>query len=62
VSRMVVGGMKVVGIYIWVNENLFKNSTLVLCQTVKGVADAAPIRESSWDERLLIHISLSPRR
>ncbi|GJR24549.1 protein ODR-4 [Tanacetum coccineum] len=62
VSRMLVGGMKVVGIYIWVNENLFKNSTLVLCQTVKGVADAAPLRESSWDERLLIHISLSPRR
>ncbi|PWA54004.1 oxidoreductase, zinc-binding dehydrogenase family protein [Artemisia annua] len=62
VSRMLVGGMKVVGIYIWVNENLFKNSTLVLCQTVKGVADAAPIRDIGWDERLLIHISLSPRR
>ncbi|XP_076910840.1 uncharacterized protein LOC143568609 [Bidens hawaiensis] len=62
VSRMLVGGMKVVGIYIWVNENLFKNSTLVLCQTVKGVADAAPIRDIVWDERLLIHISYSPRR
>lgn len=62
VSRMLVGGMKVVGIYIWVNENLFKNSTLVLCQTVKGVADAAPLRDFGWDERLLIHISLSPRR
>ncbi|KAM0036643.1 hypothetical protein Hdeb2414_s0014g00428861 [Helianthus debilis subsp. tardiflorus] len=62
VSRMLVGGMKVVGIYISVNESLFKNSTLVLCQTVKGVADAAPIRDSNWDERLLIHISYSPRR
>ncbi|XP_024981225.1 protein odr-4 homolog [Cynara cardunculus var. scolymus] len=62
VSRMLVGGMKVVGIYIWMNESLFKNSTLVLCQTVKGVADAAPFRESDWDERLLIHISYSPRR
>ncbi|KAJ9552362.1 hypothetical protein OSB04_016407 [Centaurea solstitialis] len=61
VSRMLVGGMKVVGIYIWVNESLFKNSTLVLCQTVKGVADAAPFREFDWDERLLIHISVSPR-
>lgn len=62
VSRMLVGGMKVVGIYIWVNENLFKNSTVVLCQTVKVVADAAPLRDISWDERLLIHISYSPRR
>ncbi|KAI7730305.1 hypothetical protein M8C21_019898 [Ambrosia artemisiifolia] len=62
VSRMLVGGMKVVGIYIWVNESLFKNSTLVLCQTVKGVADAAPVRDFGWDERLLIHISFSPRR
>lgn len=62
VSRMLVGGMKVVGIYIWMNESLFKNSTLVLCQTVKGVADAAPLREFDWDERLLIHISYSPRR
>ncbi|KAK9076836.1 hypothetical protein SSX86_005170 [Deinandra increscens subsp. villosa] len=62
VSRMLVGGMKVVGIYIWVNESLFKNSTLVLSQTVKGVADAAPIRDFGWDERLLIHISYSPRR
>ncbi|KAI3701717.1 hypothetical protein L6452_26996 [Arctium lappa] len=62
VSRMLVGGMNVVGIYIWMNESLFKNSTLVLCQTVKGVADAAPLREFDWDERLLIHISYSPRR
>ncbi|KAI3754703.1 hypothetical protein L1987_54491 [Smallanthus sonchifolius] len=62
VSRMLVGGMKVVGIYIFVNESLFKNSTLVLCQTVKGVADAAPIRDFGWDERLLIHITYSPRR
>ncbi|KAL4564339.1 hypothetical protein LXL04_028399 [Taraxacum kok-saghyz] len=62
VSRMLVGGMKVVGIYIWMNESLFKNSTLVLCQTVKGVADAAPIRDFGWDERLLIHISYSPSR
>ncbi|KAF5758128.1 hypothetical protein HanXRQr2_Chr16g0725791 [Helianthus annuus] len=30
--------------------------------TVKGVADAAPIRDSNWDERLLIHISYSARR
>lgn len=32
VSRMLVGGMKVIGIYICVNETLFKNSTVVLCQ------------------------------
>lgn len=62
VSRMLVGGIKVVGIYVWVGETAFKNSTLILCQTVKGVADAAPLSESGWDERLLVHISYSPRR
>ncbi|KAI4337569.1 hypothetical protein L6164_015967 [Bauhinia variegata] len=29
---------------------------------VKGVAEAAPILESDWDERLLVHICYSPRR
>ncbi|XP_052190084.1 uncharacterized protein LOC127799886 [Diospyros lotus] len=62
VSRMLLGGMKVLGIYIWTNESSFKNSTIILCQTVKGVAEAAPLLETDWDERLLIHISYSPRR
>ncbi|KAL8150474.1 hypothetical protein V2J09_020282 [Rumex salicifolius] len=60
VSRMLVGGVKVIGIYTWVGDAAFKNSTLVLCQTVKGVAEAAPLLDS--DERLLIHICYSPRR
>ncbi|KAK7311725.1 hypothetical protein RJT34_10036 [Clitoria ternatea] len=59
VSRMLVGGMKVVGLYIWVSDAAFKNSTIMLCQTVKGVADAAPV---DWDERLLLHICYGPRR
>ncbi|KAK9930110.1 hypothetical protein M0R45_027166 [Rubus argutus] len=62
VSRMLVGGMKVVGIYIWISDSAFKNSNIVLCQTVTGVAKAAPLSESGWDERLLIHICYSPRR
>ncbi|KAJ7958880.1 protein odr-4-like [Quillaja saponaria] len=62
VSRMLVGGMKVVGIYIWISESAFKNSTRGLCQTVKGVADAAPLLETDWEERILVHISYSPRR
>ncbi|KAK3031950.1 hypothetical protein RJ639_037111 [Escallonia herrerae] len=62
VSRLLLGGMKVVGIYIWVNESTFKNSTIALCQTVKGAAEAAPLLEVCLDERLLIHISYSPRR
>jgi hypothetical protein len=32
VSRMLVGGIKVVGVYVWVNDNAFKNSTIMLCQ------------------------------
>ncbi|XP_054799004.1 uncharacterized protein LOC129303604 isoform X2 [Prosopis cineraria] len=62
VSRMLVGGIKVVGIYIWVSESAFKNSTVVLCQTVKGVAEAASSLWTDWDERLLLHICYSPRR
>lgn len=62
VSRLLVGGVKVVGIYVWVGETSFKNSTLVLCQTVKGVAGAAPLLEHGSDEMLLLHISYSPRR
>lgn len=62
VSRMLLGGMNVVGVYVWATENSFKNSTTILWQTVKGVAEAASFYESDLDERLLIHISYSPRR
>ncbi|KAG9439948.1 hypothetical protein H6P81_020113 [Aristolochia fimbriata] len=62
VSRLLLGGANVIGIYIWATENSFKTSTTLLWQTVKVVADAAPCYESDLDERLLIHISYSPRR
>lgn len=62
VSRMLLGGMNVIGVYVWVSESSFKNSTLTLCQTVKGVAEAAPCVDAGSDDRLLIHISYSPRR
>ncbi|XP_015063247.1 protein odr-4 homolog isoform X2 [Solanum pennellii] len=62
VGRMLVGGVKVVGIYIWTNESSFKNSTITLCQAAKAVAEAAPLLEVHWDERLLVHIGYSPLR
>ncbi|XP_077214416.1 oxidoreductase, zinc-binding dehydrogenase family protein [Tasmannia lanceolata] len=62
VSRMLLGGMNVVGIYVWAVESSFKASSTILWQTVKGVAEAAPFYESGMDERLLIHISYSPTR
>ncbi|CAM8914306.1 unnamed protein product [Rhodiola kirilowii] len=62
VSRMLPGGMKVVGIYIWISESSFKGSANMLCQTLKGVAAAGPSSDSDSNERLLIHISYSPRR
>ncbi|XP_047327007.1 protein odr-4 homolog [Impatiens glandulifera] len=62
VSRMLLGGIKVVGIYVWTSESSFKNSTLTLCQTVKGVAEASTLLKLDSDDRLLIHISYSPRR
>ncbi|KAF2323890.1 hypothetical protein GH714_003723 [Hevea brasiliensis] len=63
VSRMLLGGVNVVGIYVWISDASFKNSTITLCQmTVEGVAEAAPILETDYDKRLLMHISYSPRR
>ncbi|MCE2055987.1 hypothetical protein HAX54_043892 [Datura stramonium] len=62
VGRMLVGGVKVVGIYVWTNESSFKNSTIMLCQAAKAVAEAAPLFEVDWDERLLVHIGYSPLR
>ncbi|KAE8659224.1 hypothetical protein F3Y22_tig00116964pilonHSYRG00363 [Hibiscus syriacus] len=62
VSRMMVGGVKVIGIYVWASVVAFKNSTMVLCQTVKGIAEAVSLLEDDLDERLLIHICYSPRR
>ncbi|XWS14872.1 hypothetical protein CRYUN_Cryun35bG0046100 [Craigia yunnanensis] len=44
------------------SEAAFKNSTMVICQTVKGVAEAASFLDDDIDERLLIHICYSPRR
>ncbi|KAK4341996.1 hypothetical protein RND71_037812 [Anisodus tanguticus] len=60
VGRMLLGGMKVVGIYAWTNESSFKNSTITLCQAAKAVAEATPLLEVDWDERLLLHIGYSP--
>ncbi|XP_057794220.1 uncharacterized protein LOC131010624 [Salvia miltiorrhiza] len=62
VSRMLLGGMRVVGVYIWVSESLFKNSTITLCQSVIGVAQAASTMMDDLNERLLLHISYSPLR
>ncbi|CAA7051957.1 unnamed protein product [Microthlaspi erraticum] len=62
VSRMLLGGVKVVGIYVWASESAFKNSTLILCQAIKGVTDAIRHLDPGLDEALLIHICYSPRR
>lgn len=62
VRRMLPGGVKVVGVYVWASETAVKNSTLMLCQTVKAVAEAAPFSVNDSEERLLIHICYSPRR
>ncbi|KAH0695975.1 hypothetical protein KY289_013457 [Solanum tuberosum] len=60
VGRMLVGGVKVVGIYVWTNESSFKNSTITLSGgshvAAKAVAEVAPLLEVDWDERLLVHI------
>lgn len=29
---MLLGGVKVVGVYVWASDSAFKNSTMILCQ------------------------------
>lgn len=62
VSRMLLGGVKVVGIYVWASDSAFKNSTMILCQAIKAVSDAIRHLDPALDEALLIHICYSPRR
>ncbi|CAA6657837.1 unnamed protein product [Spirodela intermedia] len=62
VARLLLGGMHVVGIYVWTSESSFKASSLVLWQTVREVAQATPFYENDPQERLLVHASYSPRR
>ncbi|CAO2205415.1 unnamed protein product [Urochloa humidicola] len=61
VSRLLLGGMGVIGIYIWASEASFKaTSPAVLSQVIRAVSQASYGR--AFTERLLIHISYSPRR
>ncbi|KQJ94748.1 protein odr-4 homolog [Brachypodium distachyon] len=63
VSRMLLGGMSVIGIYIWASEGSFKaTSPAVLSQVIRVVSQAVPWYGSDFDERLLIHLAYSPRR
>lgn len=43
VSRMLLGGMKVVGIYVWASDTSFKNSTMILCQVTLWEISFAPV-------------------
>nr|CAB3479612.1 unnamed protein product [Digitaria exilis] len=61
VSRMLLGGMSVIGIYVWASEASFKATPpAVLSQVIRAVSQAW--YGSTFNERLLIHISYSPRR
>ncbi|KAL6857066.1 hypothetical protein ACP4OV_018448 [Aristida adscensionis] len=61
VSRMLLGGMSVIGVYVWASEASFKaTSPATLSQVVREVSHAW--YGSGFGERLLIHISYSPRR
>ncbi|GJN39947.1 hypothetical protein PR202_gb29101 [Eleusine coracana subsp. coracana] len=59
--RMLLGGMSVIGIYFWASEASFKaTSPAVLSQVIRAVSNAC--YGSSFGDRMLIHISYSPRR
>ncbi|VAI88736.1 unnamed protein product [Triticum turgidum subsp. durum] len=63
VSRMLLGGMSVIGIYIWSSEGSFKATpSAVLSQVIRVVSQSVPWYGSDFDERLLLHLSYSPRR
>ncbi|MCO5605771.1 hypothetical protein L7F22_059955 [Adiantum nelumboides] len=64
VSKMLVGGISVMGCFIIASENVFKSSVALLWQTSKLVALAlqASSQKLSLDDMLLLHFSSSPRR
>ncbi|CAN6459455.1 unnamed protein product [Victoria cruziana] len=62
VSKVLLGSVRVVGIYIWAGESSFKQSSVQLWQTVSAVSAASPSHDYNPIERILIHISYSPRR
>lgn len=61
VSRMLLGGMSVMGAYVWASEASFKaTSPAVLSQVIRAICQAC--YGSASGVRLLVHISYSPRR
>lgn len=64
VSKMLVGGISVMGIYILTNDSTFRNSTATLWHTSKMVAAAINQTDNRLphEDLLLLHFSYSPRR
>ncbi|KAL2621761.1 hypothetical protein R1flu_001966 [Riccia fluitans] len=64
VSRMLLGGLHVVGIYLFSSEGSFRSSLAVLWKAVTAVAAVILSGNDGVDssEYLLLHISSSPRR
>ncbi|KAL5722621.1 hypothetical protein ACHQM5_006123 [Ranunculus cassubicifolius] len=61
VSQMLLGGVNVIGIYIWSPESSFSSSNASIFQVIKGVADATPARGTSNDY-IIVHFCYSPRK
>ncbi|XP_002973942.2 protein odr-4 homolog [Selaginella moellendorffii] len=59
ISRMLLGGLGVVGLYCLAPDSAFKQSTAILCQVSNAVAAVTSI---SAQERFVLQISTSPRR
>eukprot|EP00850_Spirogloea_muscicola_P011842 SM000075S21931 [mRNA] locus=s75:170082:173986:+ [translate_table: standard] len=62
VARMLLGGMRVVGIYAFSTDAAFKAATAVVWQAVKGVAAAAGSLLGASMDPLLLHICSSPKK
>ncbi|KAG6540854.1 hypothetical protein Mapa_017784 [Marchantia paleacea] len=63
VSRMLLGGIHVVGIYVFSSEGSFKSSLATLWKAVTAVAAVVQsANEGDASEYLLLHIASSPRR
>ncbi|CAM6119482.1 unnamed protein product [Calypogeia fissa] len=64
VSRMLCGGMSVIGVYAFCTEGIYKSSQAILWQAVMTVAalGTPSLDGGDMSEYLLLHISSSPRR
>ncbi|KAF5205993.1 odr-4-like protein [Thalictrum thalictroides] len=64
VSQMLLGGINVIGVYLWSPETSFNSSTTAIWQVIKALPMKLSYDEFDLNdkERIVVHFSYSPRK